>query len=490
MNRLKILKDQIIPLNIIKETENEPYFEINYNQLSYENIIESLRGKESKYLNEKGTIVLYEKDQNYLSSLKTKIYKKNNVYFINTENEKEDQKIYIEDLNNEMNLIVFGKLIIDNESFGVHGFLIKIKNLKNEKRIKYGKMKENEKYSWMIFNHYEIESFNNSFLFSKNENLNNYLINKDDASFFNYLKNNKEMIEIQFFNSLIYLKLNYLKDSLKYYDLILNKIEIKYFKQQNILINNEEKELKLIELRLYQMNYFLFKSKLEIFNELFQFLFKEMIKNNEIHQDYIITLSCSLKSYIQKNIELDLKYFLNISLENNINFSLFEIENNNLLYQISSHHLIKNYLKSDENESFNFFEMNIQEIEEIEEEQRFNFKMIRNYFKSSLNQPSQKQEDIFENVNVIKNIFKKRKLKKLKECLIDLQTSDNDQFKSWNENSNELNFISIYWIEEIIVQYLLNNEERDLNDYYKLFIVNLILNDYFNFFDSDEKIKK
>ena len=65
MNRIKILKDQLLPLNIIsdiKEEEEEEKdkeelenkFEINFNQLNYENLIENLRGKESKFLREKG----------------------------------------------------------------------------------------------------------------------------------------------------------------------------------------------------------------------------------------------------------------------------------------------------------------------------------------------------------------------------------------------------------------------------------------------------
>jgi hypothetical protein len=145
MRRIEILKHQISPLNIIKEKSLD--IELNYGQLNYEKCISKLRGKESKFLKEKGTIALYEKDKMYLSSLKTKIFKKNGKYFINTENE-EDTKIWIENIYESKMCIVFGTLFDNETSYGVHGFLI---HLKNCKEIEFGKMKQDPNFGWFLF---------------------------------------------------------------------------------------------------------------------------------------------------------------------------------------------------------------------------------------------------------------------------------------------------------------------------------------------------
>jgi hypothetical protein len=294
-------------------------------------------------------------------------------------------------------------------------------------------------------------------LLSPNENLHNYLINRDENSLKNYFKNNEKRNELEIVNSLIFGKISFLYESLKLHNSILTKID-QHFEE-------DEK----FNYKMNQLKYFKFKANNLIFNEMFQYLFQEIIRENG-DDKYLNSITCAFKAYIQSNIEQDFKIFLDFSLKSFVNFDFFKIEDNDILFQIASHYLIECELEKN--------------IEPVPTQSTSVMKNWMNYFYSKEGGVKTKDINIYD-VLVLK--FKERKDFFLSECLNDLKLKRNfGKFSSWNQTSNKLISLSSSWIEEIILNFIMNDLKNEM--FYKLFILNVTLNDFNHFNFEKESI--
>jgi hypothetical protein len=275
----------------------------------------------------------------------------------------------------------------------------------------------------------------------------------------NYFKNNEKRNELEIVNSLIFGKISFLYESLKLHNSLLTKIDDHF----------EEDEK--FNYKMNQLKYFKFKANNLIFNEMFQYLFQEIIRENG-DDNYLNALTCAFKAYIQSNIEQDFKVFLDFSLKSFVNFDFFKIEDNDILFQVASHYLI---------------ECELQRNNEPKLTPTTQSTSIMKNWMSFFSSKDGIVKNTDFNINVLTIKFKERKEYFLSECVNDLKLKRNcGKFSSWNQTSNKLISLSSSWIEEIILEFIMNDLKNEM--FYQLFILNVTLNDFNHFNFEKESI--